>query len=90
MDHQGPRFNTNRVPFMQTKPTAPVEPLQTFRTFRTGQDALIYRHQTGCGGWVFVPEDDSVAVIFPYTMTPSQIFHHPLWKSRFGELIGCQ
>ena len=56
--------------------------------FETGRAALAHRRETGCGGWIFARDDGGGAVIFPWDMTPSAIFAHPMGKGD-GRLIGC-
>jgi len=57
------------------------------REFASVQDARDYRHEAGCGGWIFAP-DSGMAVLFPPDMSPSDVFHHPIARGRSGELIG--
>jgi hypothetical protein len=54
--------------------------------FDTPAAARAHRHATGCGGWIFAA-DDGTAVLFPFRMTPAQIFDHPATAGRSGELI---
>jgi hypothetical protein len=61
----------------------------TFRTFQSAQAARDYRHEHGTGGWIFVPETaGEEVVLFPPSMMPAHIFHHPFTRGRSGKLIG--
>ena len=48
--------------------------------------ARAYRNATGCGGWIFAAADGT-ATLFPFGMTPAQIFAHPATAGQSGELI---
>lgn len=60
---------------------------ETFRVFPSRQTARDYRYRSGCGGWIFAAEGDGFAMIFPPSMTPTAIFHHPMVKGMCGELL---
>ncbi len=60
----------------------------TYREFTTSDEARAYRHQHGTGGWIFVADDASGAVLFPPHMPPISIFHHPMTRGKSGALIG--
>ncbi len=63
--------------------------MKTYREFSTEQEARDFRAgPNGTGGWIFVPDDKSRAIIFPPDMSPSAIFYHPLVKGLSGNLIG--
>lgn len=56
---------------------------QTFHTFDNEDEAIAYRAETGCGGWIAVSTDKGDAVLFPHGYTPSEVMRHPLaaWSS---------
>jgi hypothetical protein len=60
--------------------------MTTLHFFDSINAARAYRTATGCGGWIFAA-DDGTAVLFPFRMTPAQIFDHPATAGRSGELI---
>lgn len=60
---------------------------KTFHQFDSAQEALDYRRNEGCGGWIFVADRDGLATIFPHTMTPRDVLWHPLAEGS-GKLIG--
>jgi hypothetical protein len=68
--------------------------METIRLFDTTQHARDYRHQNGTGGWIFEPTASfnehyhwHQSVLFPPSMTPAQIFNHPMTKGRDGRLL---
>jgi hypothetical protein len=63
--------------------------MRTYHEFDTAASAIEYRRNSGCGGWIFDSEKTGKAIIFPFDMTPSQIFAHPFCKGMNGNLIGC-
>lgn len=61
---------------------------QTLRVFERADDAISFRARTGCGGWVWAPEDQlSPAILFPYRMTRTEILLHPMTRGLSGRLI---
>ena len=63
---------------------------ETLMEFATGQDARDYRHAHGTGGWIFVPDAaGEKSVLFPPSVCPSEIFHHPITRGRSGNLVGA-
>lgn len=68
----------------------------TFLVFASGKEAREYRHTTGCGGWIFIADDDEPsrhyshgrAIIFPPEMPPSAVMMHPICIGRPGILVG--
>lgn len=65
------------------------EPVHTFRTFYAEQDARDYRHEHGTGGWILVGDCSAPVILFPPSMAPTEIFHHPISRGVTGKLIGC-
>lgn len=68
--------------------------METILLFDTAQQARDYRHECGTGGWIFQPTDIQEThyhwhqcVLFPPSMTPAQIFNHPMAKGRTGKLL---
>lgn len=59
------------------------------KIFESGQSARDYRHDNGTGGWIFVPEDRSAAILFPPYMAPSDIFRHDIIRGLSGNLLGA-
>ena len=58
---------------------------QTIHQFPSAAAAMEYRQRTGCGGWIFAGQ--SIAVIFPFGMTLTEIFNHPVIAGKSGEFI---
>ena len=56
---------------------------ETFHTFDNPGEAIAYRKETGCGGWIAENTDKGECVLFPPRWTPSRIMRHPLtsWAS---------
>jgi hypothetical protein len=52
------------------------------------EEAREWRCKRGVGGWIFVFENEGLAVLFPPHMPPTAIFLHPLTKGHSGRLIG--
>lgn len=69
--------------------TANIEPLEVFRTFRTSDEARQYRATHGAGGWIFEPDDGGTCTLFPPSMPPASIFHHPLTAGQSGRLLAA-
>ena len=63
---------------------------ETIRTFDSAVNARRFRHEYGVGGWIFEDEADGSAILFPPSLYPAAIFHHPMTKGRIGRLIGSQ
>lgn len=66
------------------------EPIRTYRVFRSEEDARLYRHIKGTGGWIFACKDTATAILFPPEMAPVHILNHPLTRGKSGRLIGAQ
>lgn len=64
--------------------------METIHRFATTQEARDYRHAHGIGGWIFEPDDGSAVTLFPPSIYPAAIFHHPLTRGQSGRLIGSQ
>lgn len=65
--------------------------METFRTFTSVQAARDYRFKHGSGGWIFERTDEgefALVVLFPPSMPPAVIFHHPFTRGMTGRLIG--
>jgi hypothetical protein len=69
--------------------------MNTYKTFASETDARTYRHESGAGGWIFVPENETPqfypfheVILFPPEFSPSGIFNHPFTQGRTGKLIG--
>ena len=61
------------------------------RYFDSSLKAREYRHNVGCGGWIFEPDDArQLSILFPPHMSPSCIFLHPATRGRSGRLISNQ
>ena len=60
--------------------------MHTYKTFDSHQSAREHRKETGCGGWLFLA-DDETAVLFPLDMTPSAIMVHPMTAGKCGTLV---
>ena len=58
---------------------------RTIHQFPSAAAAMEYRQRTGCGGWVFAGKD--IAVIFPFGMTLTAIFNHPIIAGKSGEFL---
>jgi hypothetical protein len=52
------------------------------------EEAIQYRDAEGTGGWIFVCGDKGEATIFPYQMTPTEIFNKGITSSSGGQFIG--
>ena len=52
------------------------------------EEAIQYRDAEGTGGWIFVCNDKAEATIFPYQMTPKDIFNTGMTSSSGGRFIG--
>jgi hypothetical protein len=63
--------------------------MEILRTFTSAKEAREYRHEHGTGGWIFDDDNGSGAILFPPSMPPSHIFHHPITRGRSGQLIGA-
>jgi hypothetical protein len=61
---------------------------RSFHVFASLVEARAYRHEHGCGGWIFQDDATGEATIFPPDMTPTAILQHPLARGRTGNLIG--
>lgn len=59
--------------------------MQTIHIFPSGAAAIDYRQRTGCGGWIFAGND--IGVIFPFGMTLTEIFNHPVISRKSGEFL---
>ena len=60
--------------------------MTTLHFFDSPDAARAYCNATGCGGWIFAATDGT-ATLFPFGMTPAQIFTHPATAGRSGELV---
>lgn len=56
--------------------------------FDNKAEAIRYRDDEGTGGWIFVCNDKGEATIFPYHMTPKDIFKTGMTSSSGGRFIG--
>lgn len=57
-----------------------------FQHFSRAADALAWRKEKGCGGWIFVPDDASGATLFDISFTASGVMRH--WAARgSGRLV---
>ena len=63
--------------------------MRLIREFTTTQEARDYRHEHGTGGWIFAPDGNGNAVLFPPDMSPSDIMGHPMTRNRTGDIIGA-
>lgn len=75
--------------------------MKSFHLFDTGEEAIQYRKEQGCGGYIFIPNTNPnpslpdpspntpkpQAVLFPYGMTATPCLLHPLTKGLNGTLI---
>lgn len=65
--------------------------MKAYRTFDTTEQAIAYRKEQGTGGYVFAPtsakELGYESILFPYGMTPTPIFNHPLTRGISGVLL---
>jgi hypothetical protein len=59
--------------------------MQPIHTFPSAAEAIEYRQRTGCGGWIFAGKD--IGVIFPFGMTLTEIFNHPVIARKSGEFL---
>ena len=64
------------------------QPYKTWRMFDSTDGAIDYRREHGTGGWIFSYADSAEAVLFPWQMTPSEIFQSVFVVNRHGYLIG--
>ncbi|MGL4412847.1 hypothetical protein [Roseinatronobacter monicus] len=64
------------------------QPRKTWHLFDTAEDAIEHRRTNGTGGWIFEISDNGEAVLFPWQMTPSEIFRSVFVVGRVGRLIG--
>lgn len=66
--------------------------LAAYVEFPSAIEALGYRKETGCGGWIFEDEETGEALIFPprdshgATFTASMVMLHPLTRGKSGRL----
>ena len=65
------------------------QPYKTWRLFDCSADAIAFRGEHGTGGWIFVISDSDEAVLFPWQMTPKDIFESVFVAHREGWLIGA-
>lgn len=61
--------------------------MKVFVEFKSASEALAYRQQEGCGGWIFAAADGGPAFLFPFAMTPSEVINHPLVANFCGTLL---
>ncbi len=56
---------------------------QSFHTFDNLEEAVAFRAETGCGGWIAMSTDKGECVLFPPSFTASKAMTHPLagWSS---------
>lgn len=53
--------------------------------FDTKQEAIDYRKNKGCGGWIF--NADCFSILFSLEYTPTMIINHKITKGISGKFI---